>query len=241
MDASGRRRAGAAPSRDHVLALRRAEQSVPVRSRDRPSRTTSSRSTSRSIAPGSIAPSSPACSYGGLIAANLRRAVPIASPGWCWPPRCTRRGIRIAQQQRFLAVAAADVADVRGDGADADAAGADRRVAAIGAACGSRPRIGLSVVLALASPAKMARRIAWAQSHQFADVARRQGAGAAGHRRARTSIASCRSTCRGVTWTNSHGREHVVLKRTGHIGVVTRPDAFAGVLERFVDGVRLSA
>jgi pimeloyl-ACP methyl ester carboxylesterase len=35
--------------------------------------------------------------------------------------------------------------------------------------------------------------------------------------------------------------EHVVLKRTGHIGLVTRPDAFAGVLERFVNGVRLSA
>ena len=35
--------------------------------------------------------------------------------------------------------------------------------------------------------------------------------------------------------------EHVVLKRTGHIGLVTRPDAFAGVLERFVNGARLSA
>ena len=35
--------------------------------------------------------------------------------------------------------------------------------------------------------------------------------------------------------------EHVVLKRTGHLGVVTRPEAFAGVLERFMDGVRLSA
>jgi len=35
--------------------------------------------------------------------------------------------------------------------------------------------------------------------------------------------------------------EHVVLQRTGHIGLVTRPDAFAGVLERFVNGVRLSA
>jgi pimeloyl-ACP methyl ester carboxylesterase len=35
--------------------------------------------------------------------------------------------------------------------------------------------------------------------------------------------------------------EHVVLERTGHNGIITRPDAFAGVLERFVDGVRLSA
>ena len=35
--------------------------------------------------------------------------------------------------------------------------------------------------------------------------------------------------------------EHVVLERTGHLGLVTRPDAFAGVLERFVNGARLSA
>jgi hypothetical protein len=35
--------------------------------------------------------------------------------------------------------------------------------------------------------------------------------------------------------------EHVVLEGTGHIGLVTRPDAFAGVLERFVNGARLSA
>ena len=35
--------------------------------------------------------------------------------------------------------------------------------------------------------------------------------------------------------------EHVVLERTGHNGLVTRPDAFAGVLERFVNGARLSA
>ena len=35
--------------------------------------------------------------------------------------------------------------------------------------------------------------------------------------------------------------QHVVLEHTGHIGLVTRPEAFAGVLERFVDAVRLSA
>ena len=35
--------------------------------------------------------------------------------------------------------------------------------------------------------------------------------------------------------------EHVVLERTGHNGLVTRPDAFAEMLERFVNGVRLSA
>ena len=35
--------------------------------------------------------------------------------------------------------------------------------------------------------------------------------------------------------------EHVVLERTGHQGLVTRPDAFAGVLERFVNGARIPA
>jgi hypothetical protein len=35
--------------------------------------------------------------------------------------------------------------------------------------------------------------------------------------------------------------QHVVLAHTGHIGLVTRPDAFADVLERFVNGVRLPA
>ncbi len=37
------------------------------------------------------------------------------------------------------------------------------------------------------------------------------------------------------------GAEHVVLERTGHNGLVTRPDAFAGVLERFVNGARIPA
>jgi pimeloyl-ACP methyl ester carboxylesterase len=35
--------------------------------------------------------------------------------------------------------------------------------------------------------------------------------------------------------------EHVVLKRTGHIGLVTRPDAFAGVLDRFMNDARVFA
>jgi pimeloyl-ACP methyl ester carboxylesterase len=35
--------------------------------------------------------------------------------------------------------------------------------------------------------------------------------------------------------------EHVVIKHTGHLGVVTRPDAFADVLERFVNDVRIPA
>ena len=38
-----------------------------------------------------------------------------------------------------------------------------------------------------------------------------------------------------------HSARHVVLERTGHNGLVTRPGEFADLLGRFVDGVRLSA
>jgi pimeloyl-ACP methyl ester carboxylesterase len=99
---------------------------------------------------------------------------------------------------------------------------------------------GLSVVTALASPSKMARRIAWADSHHFADAHAVTApalivTGEPGLDRVvpvdvtRRYLAELRSA------------EYVVLKRTGHNGLVTRPDEFAGVLGRFVDGVRLTA
>jgi pimeloyl-ACP methyl ester carboxylesterase len=99
---------------------------------------------------------------------------------------------------------------------------------------------GARVVLAPSSPAKMARRIAWAQAHRFAD---------------RHAVNTPTLVVTGepeldkvvpvdVTrrYLNDFARaEHVVLERTGHNGLITRPDAFAGMLERFVNGARLSA
>lgn len=99
---------------------------------------------------------------------------------------------------------------------------------------------GLSVMFALASPAKMARRIDWASHHQFADSRGIQ---------APTLIVTGEPdldlvvpvdvTCRYLDELRS--ATHIVLKRTGHNGLVTRPDAFADELGRFVDGVRRCA
>lgn len=99
---------------------------------------------------------------------------------------------------------------------------------------------GARVVMAPTSPARMARRIAWAQSHHFADPRRVKApalvvTGEPGLDRVVPVDVSRRYLA------DLAKAEHVVLKHTGHLGVVTRPQAFAGVLERFMDGVRLSA
>ena len=98
----------------------------------------------------------------------------------------------------------------------------------------------LSVVTALASPTKMARRIEWATSHRFADLR---------DLNAPALIVTGEPDLDHVVPVDVTRRyldelrsaKHVVLKRTGHNGLVTRPEEFAGVLGRFVDGVRLSA
>lgn len=99
---------------------------------------------------------------------------------------------------------------------------------------------GWNVMCAPASPAKMARRIEWAARHHFADT---------------TSLDTPALIVTGEPELDRvvpvdvsrryldelHYATHVVLKRTGHNGLVTRPDEFADVLGRFVDAVRLSA
>jgi pimeloyl-ACP methyl ester carboxylesterase len=99
---------------------------------------------------------------------------------------------------------------------------------------------GARVVLAPTTPSRMARRIAWAKSHRFTSPQ---------HVTAPVLIVTGEPGLDRVVPVDVTRRymnefsdaEHVVLKRTGHIGVVTRPDAFAGVLERFVNGVRIPA
>ena len=97
-------------------------------------------------------------------------------------------------------------------------------------------------VLSPTTPTRMARRIAWAQSHHFAgshsvkaptllvtgEPALARVLPVAVTRRYLDDIDSAR---------------HVVLKRTGHLGSMTRPDEFAGVVNGFLenDGIRLSA
>lgn len=99
---------------------------------------------------------------------------------------------------------------------------------------------GARVVMAPTAPSRMARRIEWAKSHRFADPHRVTApvlivTGEPGLDRV-VPVEVTRRYLNEFT-----AAEHVVLKRTGHIGLVTRPDAFAGVLERFVHGVRIPA
>lgn len=109
---------------------------------------------------------------------------------------------------------------------------------------GARLRFSLAqaarVVMAPARPSNMARRVEWAQSHRFADPHQVTSpvllvTGEPGLDR----IVPVDVTRRYLEAFET--AEHVVLKRTGHIGLVTRPDAFAHVLERFVNGARVSA
>ena len=99
---------------------------------------------------------------------------------------------------------------------------------------------GARAVLAPTTPSRMARRIAWARSHQFANAhsVKAPALVVTGEpvldrvlpvdvtRRYLDDLASAR---------------HVVLEHTGHLGSVTRPGEFADVLGRFVDGVRRCA
>ena len=98
----------------------------------------------------------------------------------------------------------------------------------------------LKVMFALASPSKMARRVEWATQHRFAEAARID---------APALIVTGEPELDGVVpveltrryLDELHSATHVVMKRTGHNGLVTRPGEFADMLGRFVDGVRHSA
>lgn len=99
---------------------------------------------------------------------------------------------------------------------------------------------GARVVMAPTTPARMARRITWAKAHRFANPHRVKCpvlvvTGEPGLDR----VVPVDVTRRYLDEFDE--AEHVVLEGTGHIGLVTRPDAFAGVLERFMNGARLSA
>lgn len=99
---------------------------------------------------------------------------------------------------------------------------------------------GARVALAMASPSKMARRLAWAAGHHYADPHSVTApalvvTGEPGLDR----IVPVDVTRRYLEDLDS--AQHVVLKDTGHLGTVTRPNEFADVLGRFVDALRRSA
>lgn len=94
---------------------------------------------------------------------------------------------------------------------------------------------GRRVLTAPMSPARMARRIAWMSAHRFADPARIQSptlvmTGEPDLDRV-VPIEVSRRILEGIP-----DARHVVLPRTGHIGLVTRPDVFANTIDTFVAG-----
>jgi pimeloyl-ACP methyl ester carboxylesterase len=99
---------------------------------------------------------------------------------------------------------------------------------------------GARIALAPASPSRMARRVAWAAGHHFADPRTI---------RARTLVMTGEAGLDRVVpvqvteqyMNELQSAQRVVLERTGHIGLVTRPDTFAEILGRFVDETRIPA
>jgi len=92
---------------------------------------------------------------------------------------------------------------------------------------------GIRVVRAPMSAARMARRIEWADAYQFSDPAAVVAptlvvTGEDGLDRVVPVAVSCRNIAR------LRAVRHVVLPRTGHLGIVTTPDRFRTVVDEFL-------
>ena len=179
-------------------------------------------------------------SYGGLIAAEFSARHPervsalvLASALHShWRPNQDQQ--RFLRSPRLLSPVFAANARAR----------MQPEVAAAFPAMGARLRFmasqGARVAMAPASPSRMARRVAWATGHRFADPRTIT---------ARALVLTGEATLDHVVpvqVTEQYMKElqsaqRVVLERTGHIGLVTRPDSFAEILGRFVDGTRIPA
>jgi len=91
------------------------------------------------------------------------------------------------------------------------------------------------VARAPASPHRMARRIRWAEAHHFAALEHVRGpvlvvTGEPGLDRVVPVEMSRRTVAR------VRSARHVVLPRTGHLGIVTKPEGFCHVIDEFVAG-----
>lgn len=179
-------------------------------------------------------------SYGGLIAAEFAARRPERVAGLVlasalhstWQPNPRQQ--RFLQSPRLLSPLFVATAPGRMNPEVAAA------IPSVGARLRFKAAQGVRVAFAMASPSKMARRVEWARAHHFADP----------HAvKAPALIVTGEPGLDNVVPVDVSRRyldelesaQHVVLQRTGHIGLVTRPDAFADVLGRFVNGVRLSA
>jgi len=179
-------------------------------------------------------------SYGGLIAAEFAARYPERATGLVLASALHASWQPNEAQQRYL-----DAPMLTVPLFIAGAAGRVRaELAAALPAFGDRLRFtvvqGARVVLAPTSPMRMARRITWAKNHQFADLHQvKAPALIVTGEPALDRVVPVDVTRRYLD--DFAGARHVVIKRTGHNGLVTRPEAFAGALERFVNDVRISA
>ena len=100
---------------------------------------------------------------------------------------------------------------------------------------------GARIALAPASPSRMARRVRLGGGSPVC--------GSADASRARALVMTGEAALDQVVpvqvteqyMNELQSAQRVVLERTGHIGLVTRPDAFAEILGRFVDDTRIPA
>ena len=105
---------------------------------------------------------------------------------------------------------------------------------------GAMARHGLRAARAPMSPKLMARRVRWAEQHHFADP---------GSVKAPALVVTGEPELDRIVPVEAtrqylgqlRSAEHVVLEHTGHLGIVTRPEAFADTLERFVNADRIPA
>lgn len=179
-------------------------------------------------------------SYGGLIAAEFSARHPrrvsslvLASALHSgWEPNQAQQ--RYLSSPRLLSPIFVASAPMR----------MNQEVAAAIPAIGARLRFmagqGARIAMAPASPSRMARRVTWAAGHRFADPRTIT---------ARSLVLTGESTLDQVVpihvteqyMNELPSVERVVLERTGHLGLVTRPGAFADILGRFVDDARIPA
>ncbi len=179
-------------------------------------------------------------SYGGLIAAEFAARFPERTSSLilasalhsAWKPDArTRRYLKAPRLMSPLFVATAPIR-------------LNPEIAAAMPALLGRLRFmaahAARVAMAPMSPAKMARRIEWAASHAFADLHGLNTPALVVTGEADLDrVVPVDITRRYLS--ELRRARHVVLERTGHLGIVTRPEKFAEILGRFLDGDRIPA
>jgi pimeloyl-ACP methyl ester carboxylesterase len=176
-------------------------------------------------------------SYGGLIASEFAARRPQRVTGLVLASALHKTWQPDSRQQRYLRAPLlmsplfVATAPMRLQPEIAAALPTLRARLRFGAAHGAR------AILFPTTPSRMARRIAWARSHQFAKPhSVKVPALIITGEPVLDRVLPVDVTCRYLDDLGS--AQHVVLKHTGHLGSVTRPDDFVHALGRFVNGLR---